>query len=109
MARGQAHGPRTRTSGEERTGLQQGHPHWIIRGAESLDWNIPERSEWPWIGASGAAQAGGGVGGKVSGRPVKENKNKSKGWMGEETKIVNRDERREGDEGAARKGTTGKA
>ena len=51
----------------------------------------------------------GGAENKKSGRPVKENMNKSKGWKGEETKNTNREERREGDEGAARKETSGEA
>ena len=55
VARGQAQGARTGTSGEEFTGRQQGHPDWSIRGAETLDWNIRGRSGWPWNGASGAA------------------------------------------------------
>ena len=109
-ASGQAHGARTGTSGEERTGRQQGHPDRNIRGAEARDWDNRGRSEWPWKGASRAsAQRGGGGGGTKSGRPDKENMNKSNERMGEETKIMNRDERREGDEGAAQKETTSKA
>ena len=42
-------------------------------------------------------------------RPVKEKMNKSKERRGEETKNKNREERREGDEGAAQKETTGDA
>ena len=106
VASGQVHGARPGTSGEQRTVRQQGHLDWIIRGAEALDWNIRGRSEWK--GASGAAQGGGGGGGKKRGGPVKENMNKSKQWMGGETKNMIHDERREGDGGAARKGTTGK-
>ena len=44
-----------------------------------------------------------------SGRPVRENMNKSKERTGEETKNMNRDERREGDEGAPQKEATAKA
>ena len=59
--------------------------------------------------ASRAEQRGGGGGGKKSGRPVKENMDKNKERMGDETKNMNRYERREGEEGAAQKETTGKA
>ena len=54
VASGQAHGAWTRTSREERTGRQQGHPNWNNRGAEALDWNTRGRSQWN--GASVAAQ-----------------------------------------------------
>ena len=51
----------------------------------------------------------GGAESKKSGRPVKQNMNKSKERKGEEKKNTNREERREGDEGAAQKETTGEA
>ena len=54
-------------------------------------------------------QRGGGCGGKKSRRPVKEDMNKNKKRMGEKAKKENRDGRREGDEGAAQKETTGEA
>ena len=108
VARGQVQGAQTGTSGEERRGQQQGHLDWIIRVAENPNWNIRGRSEGPLIGTSEAAQGGEGGGGKKSGRPVRENKNKSKERKGEKTMNMNRVSR-EGDEGAVQKETTGKA
>ena len=99
--------PRTGTSGARKKPHNNGAPWTGTSGG--TQWQVDKRTEpglehpgkneqtgtrgrreWPWKGASGAAQGGRGGGGKKSGRPVKESMNKSKErrerseWRGDE-------------------------
>ena len=65
----------------------------------SPDWNFRGRKYRPATGPPS---------GRKSGRPVKDNMNKSKERKGEETKNKDREETREGDEGSAQNETTGR-